>query len=151
MSNSVMKGNQTIESEVVNAVVQDTKPIYLTAKIVIAPVNTDSYIPMIVDQLIQINTTVTQLAQEIEGIRNSSSTLDLSVIDAKLDVVVDAFDSIPEWIPANSLQESSGLSADAIRLQLKNPARFEPEVDYKKIGRIWWIHKNAMAKIRRQK
>ena len=150
--------NEVVEGEVVApavtaeaSVVNTTDCIQVVANIVIAPANTDNYIPMLMEQLSGISKVITQLSQEMESMRSESNALDLSVLDAKLNVIVEAFDSIPEWIPANTLQESSGLKADAIRLQLQNPARFEPGKDYKKIGRIWYVHKNSMAKIRRQK
>lgn len=150
MQSDIVK-SKAIKGEVVDTVVQDTAPIYLSASIVIAPANTDNYTPMIIDQLSHMNNNIAQLTQDLEDIKHSHVSLDLSIVHSKLDVIVEAFASIPEWIPANSLQESTTLSADAIRLQLKNPALFEPEVDYKKVGRIWYIHKNAIARIRRQK
>ena len=72
-------------------------------------------------------------------------------LEEKVDALSDIFDTLPEWIPANTLKESTGLTVDTIRKQLQNPRLFEPEVDYKKIGRIWYINKNAIAKVRRQK
>lgn len=150
MQSNIVK-SEVIESEVVDGAIQDTAPFYLQAKIVITPANKDDYLLMLIDHLSRINTNITRLTQEVEEIKNSSNSLDLSFVHSKLDVIVDAFDSIPEWIPANSLQESSGLTADAIRAQLKNPVRFEPGVDYKKIGRIWYVHKKSISKIRRQK
>ena len=75
----------------------------------------------------------------------------LDELSAKMDAIAGVFASLPEWIPAHTLQESTGLSVDAIRKQLQNPKNFEPEVDYKQIGKIWHINKNAIPKVRRQK
>ena len=75
----------------------------------------------------------------------------LGDIVTKMDAIAGIFASLPEWIPAHTLQESTGLSVDAIRKQLLNPKNFEPEVDYIQIGKIWHINKNAIPKVRRQK
>jgi len=75
----------------------------------------------------------------------------LSELSLKMDAIAGVFASLPEWIPAHTLQESTGLSVDAIRKQLQNPKNFEPEVDYKQIGKIWHINRNAIPKVRRQK
>jgi hypothetical protein len=107
--------------------------------------------PMLVNQLNHITEKIIQLSIEVEDLKHSNTSYDLSLVHSKLDVIVNAFESIPEWIPANSLQESSGLTADAIRQQLKNPARFEPGKDFRKNGRIWEVHKNSISKVRRQK
>jgi Fic family protein len=72
-------------------------------------------------------------------------------LEKKIDALVDIFNSLPEWIPASTLTESTGLTVDTIRKQLHNPKLFEPEVDFKQIGRIWYIHKNAITKVRRWK
>jgi hypothetical protein len=75
----------------------------------------------------------------------------LDEMSRKMDAIAGVFASLPEWIPAHTLQESTGLSVDAIRKQLLNPKNFEPEVDYIQIGKIWHINKNAIPKVRRQK
>ena len=150
MQSNVVK-SEVVESEVFSGTVQDTVPLYLQANIVIAPANTDNYMPMLVSQLNHITEKIMQLSIEVEDLKHSNTSYDLSLVHSKLDVIVNAFESIPEWIPANSLQESSGLKADAIRQQLKNPARFEPGKDFRKNGRIWEVHKNSISKIRRQK
>lgn len=75
----------------------------------------------------------------------------LDEMSTKMDAIAGAFASLPEWIPAYTLQENTGLSVDAIRKQLLNPKNFEPEVDYIQIGKIWHINKNAIPKVRRQK
>lgn len=101
-----------------------------------------------------IDISLFQLIQKINELNNivlQQDTSNIALLHKKIDVIIEAFGRFPEWIPANSLQESTGLKADAIRLQLQNPAIFEPEVDFKKIGRLWYVHKNAIAKIRRQK
>ena len=72
-------------------------------------------------------------------------------LEKKVDALVEVFDSLPEWMPANILTHTTGLTADTIRKQLQNPLLFEPEVDYKMIGRIWYIHKTALPKIKRRK
>jgi len=72
-------------------------------------------------------------------------------LEKKIDALTEVFDTLPEWIPANTLRETTGLTVDTIRKQLQNPRLFEPEVDYKKVGRIWYINKNAIARVRRQK
>ena len=75
----------------------------------------------------------------------------LDEMSTKMDAIAGVFASLPEWIPAHTLRESTGLSVDAIRKQLLNPKNFEPEVDYIQIGKIWHINKNAIPKVRRQK
>jgi len=75
----------------------------------------------------------------------------LDELSTKMDAIAGLFASLPEWIPAHTLQESTGLSVDAIRKQLLNPKNFEPEVDYKQVGKIWHINKSAIPKIRRRK
>jgi len=142
---------EVVDSDANNSVLQNLQPLYITANIVVEPANTDNYMPMIVNQLNQINEKIMQLSMEVEDLKHSNTSLDFSIVHSKLDVIVNAFESIPEWIPANSLQESSGLTAEAIRQQLKNPARFEPGKDFRKNGRIWEIHKNSISKVRRQK
>ncbi len=75
----------------------------------------------------------------------------LDEMSTKMDAIAGVFASLPEWIPAHTLHESTGLSVDAIRKQLLNPKNFEPEVDYRQVGKIWHINKNAIPKVRRQK
>ena len=75
----------------------------------------------------------------------------LDELSTKMDAIAGVFASLPEWIPAHTLHESTGLSVDAIRKQLLNPKNFEPEVDYRQVGKIWHINKNAIPKVRRQK
>lgn len=71
--------------------------------------------------------------------------------ERKVDAIMSIFDSLPEWVPSSLLTETTGLTADTIRKQLQDPRLFEPDVDYKKVGRIWYIHKNAIVKVRRRK
>ena len=86
------------------------------------------------------------------GLRNDAEVVALlDELSRKMDAIAGVFASLPEWIPAHTLQESTGLSVDAIRKQLLNPKNFEPDVDYKRIGSIWHINKNCIPKIRRQK
>ena len=156
LQHNLAVADEAIEGEVVgsdasNSAHQNLQPLYITANIVIEPANTDNYMPMLVNQLNHITEKIMQLSIEVEDFKHSNTSYDLSVVHSKLDVIVNAFESIPEWIPANSLQESSGLTADAIRQQLKNPARFEPGKDFRKNGRIWEVHKNSISKVRRQK
>ena len=69
----------------------------------------------------------------------------------RMEALQDIFDTLPDWIPANTLTETTGLTVDAIRAQIQNPYMFEPEAEIKQIGRIWYIHKRAVPKVRRQK
>ena len=69
----------------------------------------------------------------------------------KISRLYERLEDYPEWIPIASLKEETGLTADAIRKKLQNPALFEPEVDYRKIGRNWYVNKRVLARIRRQK
>jgi hypothetical protein len=86
------------------------------------------------------------------SLKNDTEIVELlDEISRKMDAIAGIFASLPEWIPAHTLQESTGLSVDAIRKQLQNPKNFEPEVDYIQIGKIWHINKNAIPKVRRQK
>ena len=86
------------------------------------------------------------------GLKNDVEVVALlDELSSKMDAIAGVFASLPEWIPAHTLQESTGLSVDAIRKQLLNPKNFEPEVDYKQVGKIWHINKSAIPKIRRRK
>ena len=107
----------------------------------------------IIQQEIITDLSLSIQAQSVPNLDNTLIDIANSVenMDTKLDALSEIFGSLPEWIPANTLKESTGLTVDAIRKQLQNPALFEPEVDCKQMGRIWYIHKNSIAKIRRQK
>ena len=98
-----------------------------------------------------MNTTLYHHTQNTKLDDGSNVVALLEDLGVKMDAIAGVFASLPEWIPAHTLQESTGLSIDAIRKQLKNPKNFEPEVDYKQIGKIWHINKNAIPKVRRQK
>ena len=152
MQSNLVK-TEIIEGEVINNdnTLKNLQPLYITASIVVEQANTDNYIPMLVNHLNQINEKIMQLSLEVKDLKHLNTSFDLSAVFSKLDVIVNAFESIPEWIPAHSLQKSTGLTAGAIRQQLKNPLRFEPGKDFRKNGRIWEVHKNAMSKIRRLK
>ncbi len=114
--------------------------------------NHSKFYQSIFDQLGVMNTTLYQQRAD-EGIFPMDDEIVniLQKINTKMDALAGVFASLPEWIPAHTLQESTGLGADAIRQQIKNPKYFEPEVDYKQIGKIWHINKNAIPKIRRRK
>jgi len=98
-----------------------------------------------------MNTTLYHHTQNTKLDDGSNVVALLEDLGVKMDAIAGVFASLPEWIPAHSLQESTGLSVDAIRKQLQNPKNFEPEVEYKQIGKIWYINKNAIPKVRRQK
>jgi len=106
----------------------------------------------IVDQLGVMNTTLYhQLSDEKTSPADDEFVMTLQDINTKMDAIAGVFASLPEWIPAHTLKESTGLSVDAIRKQLLNPKYFEPGVDYQQIGKIWHINKSCIPKIRRQK
>jgi len=160
----------TVDTEVVDAeVVEKLEPIRVSAsiQIIISPEAKTMY---------KIEENVREMQQTISGHHAETTNLlsimntslyhhtqspnlndDVEVIallgdiEAKMDAIAGVFASLPEWIPAHTLQESTGLSVDAIRKQLLNPKNFEPEVDYRQIGKIWHINKNAIPKVRRQK
>lgn len=96
-----------------------------------------------------------KVAKHLDWNRSSPSNEGLEKvllgIQNKLDAITDVFAVLPEWIPAHTLSETVGLTPDAIRKQLQNCRFFEPEVDYRQEGRIWYINKKSIAKIRRQK
>ncbi len=103
------------------------------------------------DLLSIVNTSLYHHTQS-PSLRNDVEVVSLlDEISTKMDAIAGVFASLPEWIPAHTLKESTGLSTDAIRKQLRNPKNFEPGVDYKRIGSIWHINKNCIPKIRRQK
>jgi len=103
------------------------------------------------DLLSIVNTSLYHHTQ-IPSLRNDIEVVALlDEISTKMDALAGVFASLPEWIPAHTLQETTGLSVDAIRKQLLNPKNFEPEVDYIQIGNIWHINKNAIPKVRRRK
>ena len=85
------------------------------------------------------------------GMIFSAFAIKASDLEGKVDALSEVFATLPTWIPANTLTESTGLTVDTIRKQLQNPRIFEPEIDYKRIGRIWYINKSAIPKVRRQK
>jgi len=103
-----------------------------------------------IDLLSIMNTSLYQGTTDTK-LSDGDMILLLQDISTKMDALAGVFASLPEWIPAHTLQESTGLSVDAIRKQLLNPKNFEPEVDYKQVGKIWHINKNAIPKVRRQK
>jgi len=72
-------------------------------------------------------------------------------LDKKMSALTEVFDTLPDWVPANLLASTTGLTVDAIRAQIQNPRLFEPEAEVQQRGRIWYIHKNAIPKVRRQK
>jgi len=157
--------NTVVDSEVV----EELEPIQVSAaiQIIVSPEAKTMY---------RIEEDVKEIQQTISGHHTETTTL-LSIMNTslyhhtqspnlsddteviallgdiatKMDAIAGVFASLPEWIPAHTLQESTGLSVDAIRKQLLNPKNFEPEIDYKQIGKIWHINKNAIPKVRRQK
>ena len=150
-----MQSNIAVKNEVVEGeIIEKTQPVIVQARMQIVVQNSEAISVTLLNRFEMLDMSLMHLSQKIERL---SEAIDRDSVDSldnlhkKIDAIAELFGSFPEWIPTNSLQESSGLTADAIRKQLKNPAMFEPEVDYKKIGRIWYIHKNAMHKIRRQK
>ena len=106
----------------------------------------------IFDQLSVMNTTLYhQISDNNTSPDDDEIVMTLQDINTKMDAIAGVFASLPEWIPAHTLKESTGLSVDAIRKQLLNPKYFEPGVDYQQIGKIWHINKSCIPKIRRQK
>ena len=72
-------------------------------------------------------------------------------LEKQMSTLTEIFDTLPEWVPANLLVASTGLTVDAIRAQIQNIKIFEPEAEVQQRGRIWYIHKSAIPKVRRQK
>ena len=150
-------------------VVEELEPIHVSAtmQIIISPEAKTMY--KIEESVRGIHQTISEQHVEITDLlsivntslyyRTQSPSLksDTEIVEIldemsrKMDAIAGVFASLPEWIPAHTLQESTGLSVDAIRKQLLNPKNFEPEVDYIQIGKIWHINKNAIPKVRRQK
>jgi hypothetical protein len=102
------------------------------------------------DQLDVINVSLFDMVESSRHGEGIDSEL-LKTILLRLEQINESINSLPEWIPANLLRDSTGLSADAIRKQLQNPALFEPEIDCKQVGRLWYIHRSSIGKIRRKK
>ena len=163
--------DEAIEGEVIDAVVQDTAPIYWRATIQIKVPTTDESINSLFFSIQRIENRLDLHSQsqdkiiELLSVMNTSLYASSSVstpqdegmmellqdVSFKMDALSEAFASLPDWIPAHTLTDSTGLGADAIRKQLQNPKFFEPEVDYKQVGKIWFIHKSAIPKVRRLK
>lgn len=147
------------------------EPIYLQASMQIVKPSPDESMKIIYDRIVNISNTLTSQTDQQNEVISLLSVMNttlyhqntdtdftdedviilLQEMHAKMDAIAGVFASLPEWIPAHTLKESTGLGVDAIRKQLHNPKYFEPEVDYKKIGSIWHINKNAIPKVRRQK
>jgi hypothetical protein len=150
-------------------VVEETEPIYVSATMQIVIPTPNESMHLMHKSLVGIQQTISEQHVEITDLlsivntslyyRTQSPSLksDTEIVEIldemsrKMDAIAGVFASLPEWIPAHTLQESTGLSVDAIRNQLLNPKNFEPEVDYKQVGKIWHINKNAIPKVRRQK
>ena len=66
----------------------------------------------------------------------SAFAIKANSLEEKVDALTEVFGTLPTWIPANILSESTGLTVDTIRKQLQNPCLFEPEVDYKKMAQF---------------
>ncbi len=147
------------------------EPVYFQASFKIVKLSPEESMRILYDGIINISNVQTSQLQQQDEVINLLSIMNttlyhqstetsftdediaplLKEMHTKMDAIAGVFASLPEWVPAHTLQESTGLSADAIRKQLHNPKNFEPEVDYKQIGSIWHIHKNAIPKVRRQK
>ena len=164
-NNDLVAKTEMVEAEVVEQV----EPIQLTANLqfVFTPEVKAMYkIEESMQQMLQtmekthvetssllgiMNTTLYHHTQNTKRDDGSNVIELLEDLSVKMDAIAGVFASLPEWIPAHTLQESTGLSVDAIRKQLLNPKNFEPEIDYKQVGKIWHINKNAIPKVRRQK
>jgi hypothetical protein len=130
------------------------EPIVVRAQIQIIVTDNAKVATQVFNKISMMDISLIELAKKIEFLNHSIDSLNINELDSlhmKIDAIAELFAAYPEWIPANLLQESTGLTADSIRKQLKNPKLFEPEVEYKQIGRLWYVHKSAIYKIRRQK
>ncbi len=157
--------NNSTASETMNS----TEPLTVRGVLQFVIPTRDESMHMIHKSLLGLQQTIEQSHQETTSLlrivsttlyegRSHSSRIEesemitiLEDLHSKMDALAGVFASLPEWIPAHTLQDSTGLSVDAIRKQLLNPRNFEPEVDCKQIGKIWHINKNAIPKVRRQK
>ncbi len=158
------------KADIVEAeVVENLEPIHVTGVLQFVIPTPNEAMHMMHQSLVGIQKTISGHHAETTNLLNimntslyhhsqSSSLKDdvevialLDEMSKKMDAIAGVFASLPEWIPAHTLKESTGLSSDAIRKQLRNPKNFEPGVDYKRIGSIWHINKNCIPKIRRQK
>jgi len=149
-NNLVIKETAAINGEIMNTL----EPIVVRAQIQIIVTDNAKVATQVFNKISMMDISLIELAKKIEFLNHSIDSLNINELDSlhmKIDAIAELFAAYPEWIPANLLQESTGLTADSIRKQLKNPKLFEPEVEYKQIGRLWYVHKSAIYKIRRQK
>ena len=149
-NNLVIKDTTAVNGEIMNTL----EPIVVRAQIQIIVTDNAKVATQVFNKISMMDISLIDLAKKIEFLNHSIDSLNINELDSlhmKIDAIAELFAAYPEWIPANLLQESTGLTADSIRKQLKNPKLFEPEVEYKQIGRLWYVHKSAIYKIRRQK
>lgn len=149
-NNLVIKETAAINGEIMNTL----EPIVVRAQIQIIVTDNAKVATQVFNKISMMDISLIELAKKIEFLNHSIDSLNINELDSlhmKIDAIAELFAAYPEWIPVNLLQESTGLTADSIRKQLKNPKLFEPEVEYKQIGRLWYVHKSAIYKIRRQK
>ena len=169
MSNDAVEAVTTEVTTTRAKVIEELEPIQVTGVLQFVIPTPNEAMNMMYQSLVGIKQTISEHHEETANLLSIMNTSlyhhtqspnirdDVEVIalldemSTKMDAIAGVFASLPEWIPAHTLKESTGLSTDAIRKQLRNPKNFEPGVDYKRIGSIWHINKNCIPKIRRQK
>ncbi len=167
MQHNIIKAGEAIEGEVV----RDLEPLVVQATLQFIIPTTDESINLLFASMQRVESRLDLHSQSQDEMMNLLSVMNTSLYDSssvsipqdeemmellqdvsfKMDALSEAFASLPDWIPAHTLTDSTGLGADAIRKQLQNPKFFEPEVDYKQVGKMWFIHKSAIPKVRRLK
>lgn len=165
--NSLVKESNSIDG----VVVRDLEPLVVQATLQFIIPTTDESMKLLFTSMQRVESRLDLQSQSHDKMINLLSVMNTSLytssqsstprdeeviellqdVSFKMDALSEAFASLPDWIPAYTLTESTGLGVDAIRKQLQNPKFFEPEVDCKQVGKIWFIHKSAIPKVRRLK
>ena len=56
---------------------------------------------------------------------------------------------LPKWMPLHSFKSEFNVkSPQSILRRLENNFNFEPDVDYKKIGEVWYVNIKALPKLK---
>jgi hypothetical protein len=78
-------------------------------------------------------------------------TLDdrLSLIENKLDMIVDIWSIVPEWLPL-SIDMANQLGYKSLQgLRAKALNNLEPKRQIKQVGKRWYIHKGSLCLLKK--
>lgn len=75
----------------------------------------------------------------------------LASIEAKQDLILSYFESLPYWIPLTSevARDFGYKSLEGLRKRMFTT--LEPEADYKQIGRLWHVRRHVIVLLKRSK